>query len=78
MSVRRFTDGDVWESAVVGVFQSGSLAVWDLRDSDCVARLARGPEEGCQIARWGGPSTLLVGHLNGDVFLYQYTPLGLL
>ncbi|XP_035262272.1 partner and localizer of BRCA2 isoform X2 [Anguilla anguilla] len=75
--VGRFTEGDVWESAVLGVFQSGSLAVWDLRDSDCVARLARGPEEGCHIARWGGPSTLLTGHLSGDVFLYQYTPLGL-
>ncbi|KAJ8363960.1 hypothetical protein SKAU_G00127910 [Synaphobranchus kaupii] len=74
----RFTEGDVWESSVVGVFQSGSLAVWDLRDSDSVARLARGPEEGCHIACWGGPSTLLAGHLSGDVFLYQYTPLGLL
>ncbi|XP_061086458.1 partner and localizer of BRCA2 [Conger conger] len=76
--VGRFTDGDVWGSAVVAVFQSGFLAVWDLRDSDCVARLARGPEEGCHIARWGGPRNLLTGHLNGEVFLYQYTPLGLL
>ncbi|KAI1896108.1 hypothetical protein AGOR_G00091420 [Albula goreensis] len=71
--VGRFMDGDVWESSVVAVFQSGALAVWDLRDGDSMARLFRGPEEGCLIARWGRPNSLLTGHLNGDVSLYQYT-----
>ncbi|KAG9349770.1 hypothetical protein JZ751_026123, partial [Albula glossodonta] len=43
------------------------------RDGDGMARLFRGPEEGCLIARWGRPNSLLTGHLNGDVSLYQYT-----
>ncbi|KAG7491897.1 hypothetical protein MATL_G00009060 [Megalops atlanticus] len=74
----RFMDGDVRGSSVVAVFQSGALVVWDLRDGDCVPRVAHGPDEGCHLARWGAPSTLLAGHLNGDVSLYQYTPLRVL
>ncbi|KAJ8246090.1 hypothetical protein GJAV_G00263540 [Gymnothorax javanicus] len=75
--IGRFTEGDVCESAVVAVFQAGSLAVWDLRDSDCGASLACGPEEGYHVVRWGGPNTLLAGHINGDILIYKYMPLEL-
>lgn len=65
-------DGDVCESALVGVFQSG-LAVWNLAQGvACV--YVNEPAEACRLARWAGPNTLLTGYLNGDVNIYQFTP----
>nr|XP_023670841.1 partner and localizer of BRCA2 isoform X1 [Paramormyrops kingsleyae] len=69
----RFTDVDVCGSSLAVAFQCGTLATWDLRQWDLLARLARAPEEGCNVVRWAGPSSLLIGNLSGDVSLYQYT-----
>ncbi|XP_062865832.1 partner and localizer of BRCA2 [Trichomycterus rosablanca] len=69
----RLMDGDTCESALAGVFQSGYLAVWDLRGgASCV--YADKLAEVCRLARWAGPNVLLTGYLNGDVSLYQYKP----
>ncbi|XP_053332567.1 partner and localizer of BRCA2 [Clarias gariepinus] len=71
-SAERLIDGDVCESALVGVFQSG-LAIWKLTGGvACV--YANEPAEVCRLARWAGPNTLLTGYLNGDVNIYQFTP----
>ncbi|RXN30549.1 partner and localizer of BRCA2 [Labeo rohita] len=58
-------DGDVLGSGLVGVFQSGHLAVWDLRGH--VAKVVSVLDELCRLARWAGPNTLLTGYLNGDI-----------
>ncbi|XP_030634897.1 partner and localizer of BRCA2 [Chanos chanos] len=69
----RLVDGDVSGAALVGVFQSGSLAVWDLGRG--VAHVIDGGAQGvCNLARWAGPNTLLTGHLNGDINVYQHIP----
>ncbi|MCI4393479.1 hypothetical protein PGIGA_G00157890 [Pangasianodon gigas] len=68
----RLIDGDVCESALVGVFQSG-LAIWKLTGGVACA-YANEPAEVCRLARWAGPNTLLTGYLNGDVNIYQFTP----
>lgn len=73
-SAPRMIDGDVCESALVGVFQSG-LAIWSLTEgADHV--YANEPAEVCRLARWAGPNTLLTGYLNGDVNIYQFKPTG--
>ncbi|XP_046693804.1 partner and localizer of BRCA2 [Silurus meridionalis] len=73
-STERLIDGDVCESALVGVFQSG-LAVWSLAGGvACV--YANESSEVCRLARWAGPNTLLTGYLNGDVSVYEFTPTG--
>ncbi|KAG9262266.1 partner and localizer of BRCA2 [Astyanax mexicanus] len=69
----RLIDGDVCESMLAGVFQSGHLTIWDLKGD--VAGVLGGVEaQSCRLARWAGPSTLLTGYLNGDVHLYQFKP----
>ncbi|XP_048870201.1 uncharacterized protein palb2 [Brienomyrus brachyistius] len=69
----RFTDVDVCGSSLAVAFRCGTLATWDLHQWDLGARLAHAPEEGCNVVRWAGPSSLLIGNLSGDVSLYQYT-----
>ncbi|XP_036418535.1 uncharacterized protein palb2 isoform X2 [Colossoma macropomum] len=69
--VERLIDGDVCESALVGVFQSGHLSIWDLRRG-VASVLGNGEAQLCRLARWAGPNTLLTGYLNGDVNIYQY------
>lgn len=69
VSCSRLIDGDVLGSGLVGVFQSGYLAVWDLRGS--VAKVGV-LDELCRLARWAGPDTLLTGYLNGDVSVFHY------
>ncbi|KAI5090277.1 partner and localizer of BRCA2, partial [Silurus meridionalis] len=69
-STERLIDGDVCESALVGVFQSG-LAVWSLAGGvACV--YANESSEVCRLARWAGPNMLLTGYLNGDVSVYEF------
>ncbi|XP_077061398.1 uncharacterized protein palb2 [Siphateles boraxobius] len=63
-------DGDVLGSGLVGVFQSGHLAVWDLKGS--MAKVVVVLDELCRLARWAGPNTLLTGYLNGDVSVFHY------
>lgn len=63
-------DGDVSGSRLVGVFQNGHLAVWDLKES--VAKATVVLDESCRLARWAGPDTLLTGYLNGDVSVFHY------
>lgn len=70
LSLSRLIDGDVLGSGLVGVFQSGHLAVWDLRGS--VAKVVVALDELCRLARWAGPNTLLTGYLNGDVSVFHY------
>lgn len=70
VSCSRLIDGDVLGSGLVGVFQSGYLAVWDLRGS--VAKVVVVLDELCRLARWAGPDTLLTGYLNGDVGVIHY------
>lgn len=70
VSFCRLIDGDVWGSGLVGVFQSGYLAVWDLRGS--VAKVVGVLDEFCRLARWAGPDMLLTGYLNGDVSVFHY------
>ncbi|XP_056119522.1 uncharacterized protein palb2 [Rhinichthys klamathensis goyatoka] len=67
---QQLIDGDVLGSGLVGVFQSGHLAVWDLRGS--VAKVVVVLDELCRLARWAGPNTLLTGYLNGDVSVFHY------
>ncbi|XP_058235956.1 partner and localizer of BRCA2 isoform X2 [Hemibagrus wyckioides] len=68
----RLVDGDVCESALVGVFQSG-LTIWNLTGGvACV--YANESAETCRLARWAGPNTLLTGYLSGDVHIYQFNP----
>ncbi|CAM4501791.1 unnamed protein product [Leuciscus chuanchicus] len=67
---QQLIDGDVLGSGLVGVFQSGHLAVWDLRGS--VAKVIVVLDELCRLARWAGPNTLLTGYLNGDVSVFHY------
>uniref|UniRef100_A0A8C1YFG6 Partner and localiser of BRCA2 WD40 domain-containing protein n=2 Tax=Cyprinus carpio TaxID=7962 RepID=A0A8C1YFG6_CYPCA len=67
---QQLIDGDVWGSGLVGVFQSGYLAVWDLRRS--VAKVVGVLDEFCRMARWAGPDMLLTGYLNGDVSVFHY------
>lgn len=67
---QQLIDGDVSGFRLVGVFQNGHLAVWDLRES--VAKAAVVLDESCQLARWAGPDTLLTGYLNGDVSVFHY------
>uniref|UniRef100_A0A673M5L8 Acyl carrier protein n=2 Tax=Cyprininae TaxID=2743694 RepID=A0A673M5L8_9TELE len=62
---QQLIDGDVLGSGLVGVFQSGHLAVWDLRGS--VAKVVGVLDELCRLARWAGPDMLLTGYLNGDI-----------
>ncbi|XP_035390424.1 uncharacterized protein palb2 [Electrophorus electricus] len=69
----RLLDGDVCESNLVGVFQSGHLAVWDLRGG-VASVFEDGVAELCRLARWAGPNILLTGCLSGDINLYQYKP----
>ncbi|MCJ8747683.1 hypothetical protein PDJAM_G00156250 [Pangasius djambal] len=68
----RLIDGDVCESVLVGVYQSG-LAIWKFTGGVACA-YANEPAEVCRLARWAGPNTLLTGYLNGDVNIYQFTP----
>ncbi|KAK2908577.1 hypothetical protein Q8A67_004414 [Cirrhinus molitorella] len=67
---QQLIDGDVLGSGLVGVFQSGHLAVWDLRGR--VAKVVGFLDELCRLARWAGPDTLLTGYLNGDVSVFHY------
>ncbi|XDV14594.1 hypothetical protein PO909_014825 [Leuciscus waleckii] len=67
---QQLIDGDVLGSGLVGVFQSGHLAVWDLRGS--VAKVIVVLDELCRLARWARPNTLLTGYLNGDVSVFHY------
>ncbi|KAF4119030.1 partner and localizer of BRCA2 [Onychostoma macrolepis] len=67
---QQLIDGDILGSGLVGVFQSGYLAVWDLRGS--VAKVVGVLDELCRLARWAGPDTLLTGYLNGDVSVFHY------
>ncbi|XP_016105077.1 partner and localizer of BRCA2 isoform X2 [Sinocyclocheilus grahami] len=67
---QQLIDGDVLGSGIVGVFQSGHLAVWDLRGS--VAKVVGVLDELCRLARWAGPDMLLTGYLNGDVSVFHY------
>ncbi|XP_056318571.1 partner and localizer of BRCA2 [Danio aesculapii] len=67
---QQLIDSDVSGSRLVGVFQNGHLAVWDLRES--VAKAAVVLDESCRLARWAGPDTLLTGYLNGDVSVFRY------
>ncbi|XP_076846094.1 partner and localizer of BRCA2-like [Brachyhypopomus gauderio] len=69
----RLVDGDVCQSNLVGVFQSGHLAIWDLRRG-VASVFEGGVTELCRLARWAGPDTLLTGDLRGDISLYQYKP----
>lgn len=66
----RLVDGDVFGSGLVGVFQSGHIAVWDLRGR--ATKVVGVLDELCRLARWAGPDTLLTGYLNGDVSMFQY------
>ncbi|KAA0722568.1 Partner and localizer of BRCA2 [Triplophysa tibetana] len=68
--IQQLIDGDVFGSGLVGVFQSGHIAVWDLRGR--VAKVVGVLDELCRLARWLGPDTLLTGYLNGDVSVFQY------
>ncbi|XP_056619448.1 partner and localizer of BRCA2 [Triplophysa dalaica] len=68
--IQQLIDGDVFGSGLVGVFQSGHIAVWDLRGR--VAKVIGVLDELCRLARWAGPDTLLTGYLNGDVSVFQY------
>ncbi|XP_057188840.1 partner and localizer of BRCA2 isoform X2 [Triplophysa rosa] len=68
--IQQLIDGDVFGSGLVGVFQSGHIAVWDLRGR--VAKVVGVLDELCRLARWAGPDTLLTGYLNGDVSVFQY------
>ncbi|XP_043097540.1 partner and localizer of BRCA2 [Puntigrus tetrazona] len=67
---QQLIDGDVLGSCLVGVFQSGHLAVWDLRGS--VAKVVCVLDELCRLARWAGPDKMLTGYLNGDVSVFRY------
>ncbi|KAL6481291.1 hypothetical protein MHYP_G00093710 [Metynnis hypsauchen] len=71
--LERLIDGDVVESMLVGVFQSGHLSIWDLRGG-VASVLGNGEAQLCRLARWAGPNTLLTGYLSGDVNIYQYKP----
>lgn len=66
-------DGDVLGSGLVGVFQSGHVAVWNLKSR--VAEVVGVLDELCRLARWAGPDTLMTGYLNGDVSVFQYKTL---
>eukprot|EP00063_Salmo_salar_P010854 XP_013985689.1 PREDICTED: partner and localizer of BRCA2-like [Salmo salar] len=70
----RLVEVDVHGSSVVGVFQSGSVCVWQLGRRQAQEGVWF-PELGCQLARWGAQGTVLTAHLNGDVCLHRYRPL---
>ncbi|XP_026060389.1 partner and localizer of BRCA2 [Carassius auratus] len=67
---QQLIDGDVLGTGLVGVFQSGYLAVWDLRGA--VVKVVGVLDELCRLARWAGPDMLLTGYLNGDVSVFHY------
>ncbi|XP_073698893.1 partner and localizer of BRCA2 [Garra rufa] len=67
---QQLIDGDVLGSGLVGVFQSGHLAVWDLGGR--VAKVVGVLDELCRLARWAAPDMLLTGYLNGDVSVFHY------
>ncbi|XP_065110330.1 uncharacterized protein palb2 [Paramisgurnus dabryanus] len=71
--IQQLIDGDVLGSELVGVFQSGHVAVWNLKSR--VAKVVGVLDELCRLARWAGPDTLLTGYLNGDVSVFQYKTL---
>ncbi|XP_060939301.1 partner and localizer of BRCA2 [Limanda limanda] len=69
----RLCEADVNRSSVVGLSQSGCVCVWELGRPG-VSRMVWAPEsEGWQLARWGGPDTLVTGHHKGDVTVHCYS-----
>ncbi|XP_069385543.1 partner and localizer of BRCA2 [Paralichthys olivaceus] len=68
----RLCEADVNCSNVVGLSQSGCVCVWELGRPGA-SRMVWAPEsEGWQLARWGGPDTLVTGHHTGDVTVHCY------
>ncbi|KAL7846032.1 hypothetical protein AOLI_G00242240 [Acnodon oligacanthus] len=59
--LKRLIDGDVCESMLAGVFQSGHLSIWDLRGGGLASVTGNGEAQLCRLARWAGPDTLLTG-----------------
>ncbi|XP_041960354.1 partner and localizer of BRCA2 [Alosa sapidissima] len=70
-SSERFVELDVIGSDVVGVSPSGRMVLWDVSGGGACLLAS----DDCHLARWAGPNTLLTGHKNGDVCVYQYYPL---
>ncbi|CAB1441906.1 unnamed protein product [Pleuronectes platessa] len=69
----RLCEADVDRSSVVGLSQSGCVCVWELGRPGA-SRMVWAPEsEGWQLARWGGPDTLVTGHHKGDVTVHCYS-----
>ncbi|XP_034455253.1 partner and localizer of BRCA2 isoform X1 [Hippoglossus hippoglossus] len=69
----RLCEADVNRSNVVGLSQSGCVCVWELGRPGA-SRMVWAPEsEGWQLARWGGPDTLVTGHHKGDVTVHCYS-----
>ncbi|KAL1004986.1 hypothetical protein UPYG_G00053020 [Umbra pygmaea] len=71
--VERLVEVDVQDSRVIGVFQSGSVCIWQL-GSHHGQQGEWLPDLGCQLAHWGAQGTLLTAHISGDVFLYRHRP----
>ncbi|XP_028827958.1 uncharacterized protein palb2 [Denticeps clupeoides] len=72
-TTQRLLEWDVIGSALVGVFQSGSMVLWEVRRGRRTA-LKTDLCGSCHLARWAGPNVLLTGHASGDVGLYQCEP----
>ncbi|KAM4584087.1 uncharacterized protein palb2 isoform 2-T2 [Odontesthes bonariensis] len=72
----RLCEADVNRSSVLGLSQSGCACVWELGQPGA-SKLVEAPEgEDWQLARWGGPDRLVIGHHDGDVSLHCYSASG--